>query len=285
MNAPYDIDYFLDEVVTLPSLPETVVRVAQMVENPECRLKDVAGAISADPALAIKTLRLVNSAYYGLGQQVTTLEHAVVLLGIKVIKNLALTATVFETFKSGTSVFLRHSVACGTAMRAITENTLTPASKHITADEAFVYGLLHDIGKVIVEEFLPQEAAKIPALMQARRITWYQAEQALLGVDHAQVGARLAAKWKLAPLLIHAIEGHHDLVRCPDDASRVLAATVAVADYLCGACGLHSCLEARYQYTDDIWEVAGIRSVMVPPLVQGFLDHYPLVDELVGLAA
>ncbi len=283
MTLQYDIDHFLDEVVTLPSLPETVVRVSQMVENPECRLKDVAGAISADPALAIKTLRLVNSAYYGLGQQVTTLEHAVVLLGIKVIKNLALTATVFETFKSGTGALLRHSIACGTAMRALAGNGLVPSAKRVTPDEAFVHGLLHDIGKVVIEEFLPEEAAKIPGLMQTRRITWCQAEQMLLGVDHAQVGARLAAKWKLAPLLVQAIGGHHDLSRCSDDSGRLLAATVAVADYLCAACGLHAASGACHPQ-EDIWDVSGIRPEMVPSIVQGFLDSYPMVDELVNLA-
>jgi len=285
VSTQYDIEHFLDEVVTLPSLPETVVRVTQMVENPECRLKEVAAVIAADPALSLKTLRLVNSAYYGLGQHVTTLEHAVVLLGIKVIKNLALTATVFDAFKTGTSVFLRHSIACGALMRTLAESSAVALSRHTNPDEAFVYGLLHDIGKVIIEEFLPAETAKIPAVMRARGVTWYEAERALLGVDHAQVGARLAEKWKLAPQLVHAIDSHHDLSRCADESARVLAASVGVADYICGACGLHAAPEARYAPAEDIWALAGVRSETQPAIFQSFLDQYALVEELVSLAA
>ena len=99
MKKPCDIDTLLDEVVTLPSLPSSVAHIMRLVSDPQCPLSAVAQAISSDPPLAMKTLRLVNAAYYGLRQQVGTIEHAVVLLGIKVIKNLAFTATVFDIMK------------------------------------------------------------------------------------------------------------------------------------------------------------------------------------------
>lgn len=285
MSGHYDIDSLLDEVVTLPSLPETVVRVSRMVEDPACRLKDVASTISADPSLALKTLRLVNSAYYGLGQQVTTLEHAVVLLGVKVIKNLALTATVFDTFQNGTALFLRHSVACAMAMRAITERADTAVAKHITSDEAFVYGLLHDVGKIILQEYLPDAAGEVRVMLKGGSCSWYEAERKIMGVDHAQMGARLAGKWKLSPSLATAIHAHHDLSRCTDDAGRVLAATLTIADYICGACGLHSWENACYEIPDEVWQLAGITGGRVPEILDIFFRDYPALDELVALAA
>lgn len=285
MSGRYDIEYLLEEVVTLPSLPDTVVRVSRMADDPKTTLREVATVIAADPALALKTLRLVNSAYYGLGQQITTIEHAVVLLGSKVIKNLALTATVFDTFKSANHRFLRHSVACALVMRALAEDKEFAAAPIVTGDEAFVFGLLHDIGKVVLQEYLPEEAEKIPALVLVHHKSWYEAETGLLGVDHAQIGAKLAEKWKLSPMLANAIAAHHDLERCPDDTSRVLAASIAVADYICGACGLHSYLNPQYRVSDAVWELAGARPNLVPKLLDSFFAAYPAVDELVGLAA
>lgn len=285
MSGRFDIEYLLEEVVTLPSLPDTVVRVSRMADDPKSALREVAAVIAADPALALKTLRLVNSAYYGLGQQITTIEHAVVLLGSKVIKNLALTATVFDTFKNANHLFLRHSVACALVMRALAENKDFAAAPIVTGDEAFVFGLLHDIGKVVLQEYLPDEAEKIPAVISVRHLSWYEAEQGLLGVDHAQIGAKLAEKWKLSPLLANAIESHHDLDRCADEVTRVLAASIAVADYICGACGLHSYVNPQYRVSDAVWELAGTRPERVAQLLDSFFAAYPAVDELVGLAA
>ena len=285
MSGRVDVEYLLEGVITLPSLPETVVRVTRLVDDPKCALRDVAGAIASDPALALKTLRLVNSAYYGLGQQITTIEHAVVLLGIKVIKNLALTATVFDTFKDCNQLFLRHSVATALAMRVLAENKECAAARLVTGDEAFVFGLLHDIGKIILQEYLQAEASKIPAMVSERNLTWQEAEYELIGVDHAQLGAKLAEKWKLSPLLANAIGAHHNLDRCTDDASRVLAASICVADYISGACGLHSYLNARYVVPDAVWDFASIVPGRVSCLLDLFFAAYPSVDELVGMAA
>lgn len=285
MSGRFDIDYLLEEVVTLPSLPDTVVRVSRMTDDPKTALRDVASVIAADPALALKTLRLVNSAYYGLGQQITTIEHAVVLLGSKVIKNLALTATVFDTFKNANHLFLRHSVACALVMRALAEEKDFAAAPIATGDEAFVYGLLHDIGKVVLQEYLPDETEKIAAVVSVRHQSWYEAEQGVLGVDHAQIGAKLAEKWKLSPSLANAIAAHHDIDRCTDDATRVLSASIAVADYICGACGLHSYENPLYKVSDAVWELAGVKAARVPGLLDSFFAAFPAVDELVGLAA
>lgn len=278
----FDIDYLLEEVITLPSLPHTLSRLTELINKPDCSLVDVARIISVDPSLAIKTLRLVNSAYYGVGQEVTTIEHAVVLLGLKVIRNLALTATVFDTLKSGADRFLRHSIACGVAMRVLAENG--PLAKHVgSADEAFVYGLLHDVGKVILGEGVAEDYAKTPAVMRERHWAWYQAEQECIGADHAQIGSALAQNWKLSPMIANGIAGHHDLRRCAPD-MRMIAATLCIADYLCSAAGIASHDDPVFQIPDTTWACAAIDKQSLPSAIKTFFHSFPLIEELVRVA-
>ena len=278
----YDIDSLLEEVVTLPSLPDSLERITKLVNDPNCALGDVAKAISADPSIALKILRLVNSAFYGLGQEVATVEHAVVLLGVKVVKNLTMTATVFTTMQGSTKELLKHSLACAAAMRTLAE--VAPLYKYIESpDEAFVFGLLHDIGKVVFEEYVP-EYANVNLVVQERRIPWYSAEREVIGVDHATLGAQLARNWKLSDQIVHGIGGHHQLDQCPEDA-RVLAANLAIADYICSCCGLASHANPCFDIPEEAWALAEIKSKQLPEILEQFFASLQDVEELMSLAA
>ena len=282
MSDPHDIDYLLEEVVTLPSLPRTVSHISQLVSDPECSLVDVAKAISADPSIALKTLRLVNSAFYGLRQEVATVEHAVVLLGMKVIKNLVFTATVFDSFKTSVDTLLRHSVSCGVAMRALVENSGRASTE--SAEEAFIYGLLHDIGMIIFDQFLPREFELVNTACEARGIPRFQAEREVIGVDHAMIGMRLAQKWKLPDNIVNVIAGHHDVSRCSDPDMKPMAAMLGVADYICTGCGLPSCEGAVVRVEEASWKASGLTGGDIPRILNAFFESYPSVEELVNLA-
>jgi putative nucleotidyltransferase with HDIG domain len=287
MSAPphkCDIDSLLEEVVTLPSLPDTVASIMRMVGDPKCSLAAVAKAISADPPLAMKTLRLVNTAYYGLRQKVTTIEHAVVLLGTKVIKNLAFTATVFDVMKGGVDEFFRHSVSCGMATRALIEACTSDSSAE-SSDEAFVFGLLHDIGKVIFEQFMPAEYAKVALLARERQIPWYKAELEVIGVDHAFLGARLAEKWKLPDHLIGGIAGHHVLEQCVQPELRQYAALVSIADFICAQCQIPAATAGRTVLGEDMWAQSGLTSAKIPAVMESFFEKLASADELMKLAS
>jgi putative nucleotidyltransferase with HDIG domain len=278
----YDIDALLEEVVTLPSMPDSLAKITDLVNDPACALKDVAQAISADPSIALKTLRLVNSAYYGLGQEVSTMEHAVVLLGVKVIKNLALTATVFDTVKGGAEDLLYHSVSCGVSMRMLAEAGVL-GDQVETADEAFVFGLLHDIGKVILAEYMPDEYEEVPALAQDRGITWSQAEIELIGVDHAELGARLAKQWKLSPPIVNAIAGHHDLSKSEEPFRRI-SATLSIADYLSILSGFTSNDLAPVAPPLEAWELSGLNSSLTAGVTERYFESLQDMGELLKLA-
>ena len=281
-EGSFDIDTLLDEVVTLPSLPDSVMKLTEMLDDPGVDMKSVAQVISSDPAIALKTLRLVNSAYYGLGQEVTNVEHATVLLGAKVLKNLAMTATAFDCMKSSASYFLRHSVGCGMAMKSM---VLSGAVKGFVGseDEAFTYGLIHDIGKVILEEYLPDEYREVCQVVQDDAIPWYQAERQVIGVDHAELGARLAQNWKLTPAVVNAIRGHHDLSDCAEE-HKVLAANLSIANQICNLSGYRSHPENYTEVVDEMFAVSGIDCDALPAIVEQYFNMRASIDELLALA-
>jgi len=278
----FDIDSLLEEVVTLPSLPDSVMKLTEMLNDPGVDMKSVAHVISSDPAIALKTLRLVNSAYYGLGQEVTNVEHATVLLGAKVLKNLAMTATAFDCMKSSAESFLRHSVACGIAMKSI---VISGSIKGFVGseDEAFTYGLIHDIGKVILEEYLPTEYTEVCEVVREEGIPWYQAERAVIGVDHAELGARLAHNWKLTPAVVNAIRGHHDLTNCAEE-HKVLAASLSIANQLCNLSGYRAHPENYAEVVDEMFSVSGIDCEALPAIAEQYFNFRSSIDELLSLA-
>lgn len=277
----YDIDTLLDEVVTLPSMPASLARITELLNDPHSSLQEVGKAISTDPSISIKTLRLVNSVYYGLSQKVSTVEHAVVLLGTKVVKNMVLSAAAFDTMQIMSMGFMRHSVACGMAMRALAEDGRL-AGHFATPSEAFVYGLLHDIGKVLLHGFLPQECAAVLDLAAERGLARCEAEREVIGTDHAELGARLAAKWKLEPALTAAIAGHHDLAHA-DAEHRRLAANLCAANYLCSVAG-YPCDEGiPVRVPDDVWTVAELDNAALTAVMDHFFAIVPDMGELLAV--
>ena len=275
------IDFLLEEIITLPSQPTTLARITDLMNDPESDLSAVGQVISADPSIAIKALRLVNSAHYGLRNRVVSIDHAVMLLGLKVIRNLVLTATVFDTFKSGARELLVHSVACGVALRRFVEHKGIGAEGQ--AEDVFVYGLLHDVGKIILYEYMPDEMEQAHTLSGNEGLSTFDAERQIIGCDHAEIGARLADKWNLPPPLIDAIAGHHELDRCYHYEFRHWAALLSIADYCCWASTLMSVPNTYLHVTEETWKTADIEKQEIPSLMEVFFASMPEAHELLDL--
>ena len=280
--ARFSIEDLLDEVVTLPSMPEALLRINELLEDPNCQMADVAKIISGDPAIALKTLRLVNSAYYGLGQEVTSVEHAVVLLGVRVIKNLVITATVFAAIEGAAERFLCHSISTGVAMRILAKEG-TMGKSISSPDEAFIFGLLHDIGKVLLSEFLSEEYNQVDELVEQGGLNAHEAEMRIIGVSHDELGARLAEKWKLSPVLIEAIGCHHNFSAATPELQSVTA-NLMVADYLCNVAGLGCTLKTQPLMNASIWEASGFDATSISRITENFLASLHEIDELLELA-
>ena len=281
MSKIYDIDSLLDEVVTLPSLPGAVAEVMRLVSNPECDIPKLAKAIASDPPLSLKTLRIVNSVMYGLRYKVSSIDQAVTLLGMKVIKNLAFSATVCEMMDSSMKTVFHHSLTCAVAMRSLVEAGVRDAALE-SAEEAFTCGLLHDIGKVLLEEYLPNECHEIETMVREQHIPLHLAEIAVIGVDHARLGAKLAIKWKLPPHIISAIGAHHDLAQCQEPQHAHLASMVQIANYITHRSGIaHSA--APIELSESAWITSGLTGENMVGVMDHFFANLPLVSQLMQL--
>lgn len=285
MNSSSELDHLLDEVITLPSLPSTVGKITKLIDDPNATVQEVGKLIATDTALALKTLRLVNSAYYGVREKISTVDHATVLLGMKVIKNMVFTAAVFDTLNLGEEGLLRHNVSCGVTMKHLFELGMAESSGMESADEAFIFGLLHDAGKIVLWQYMPEEAGAILDACRDRSLTASEAEREVIGVDHAEIGARLARNWKLSEALVDGIAAHHDLSKCVSPGHRVAAALLCVADYVCYEAGIPAYEGAHTSVSDEVWEVTALSAEDVAPIVEKLLESEEDIKLLLDLAS
>lgn len=227
------LDQLVQWVEEVPALPNVAVKVLKMTEDPMASARDIGNTIAVDVALTSRVLRIANSAYYGMPRSISTVQEAVVILGMQVLRNLALAAASYDMLKREFSAYglaagelWRHSITCALAAQIIAKET-----RAVRSEEAFVAGLLHDIGKVILNVHAASQFQAIMALAELDALPFHEAERAVLGFDHAEVGARLAEKWNLPHALCSAIGGHHDLSQ--DGDAPQLTAVVHVANHVC----------------------------------------------------
>lgn len=221
-------------IAGMPSLPTTVAKIMEICNDPKTSPVDLNRIISLDPVLMARVLKLINSAYYGMGQQVTTLVRAIIMLGINTVKNLALSTAVLDRLGNKKDFqainmegFWRHSLATASTSRFIAAKRGIDSKR---LEEYFTAGLLHDIGKIPLNNVLSEEYIKTMALADRERISLFLAEKRVLDTDHAEAGAMIAAAWKLDASISDVIANHH-AVAIYDGKYKDLLYTVAVANY------------------------------------------------------
>ncbi len=211
--------------LALVSLPEVCLRIQQLADDPRSTAEQIGAVLSQDPALTVRLLKLVNSAFYGLGTRIDTASRAVSVVGVRELRNLALAASAVEVFaRIPTELvnmvnFWKHSVFCGLVARQL---ALRCGILH--AERLFVAGLLHDVGRLLIYNRLPDASVIILEQLGQRPHQPCEVEWETLGFDHAQVCAELMRAWKLPLALRSAVEFHHHPTRGPSpqmDASLV----------------------------------------------------------------
>jgi putative nucleotidyltransferase with HDIG domain len=231
------LDRILSSIQSLPPLPATTGLVLRLTDDPESTISDVAQAISGDQALAASILKLANSAYYGFSRRIGSIQEGIVLLGFAAVRSLTFASAAkgllgrqLEGYMLEAGELWRHSLGCATAARIIAKRTRYPR-----AENAFVAGLLHDIGKVVLNLYVHEQYVDIVELTKQGR-SFADAEQQVIGADHCQVGSGVAGLWNLPPDLTAAIADHHQPGHATD--YRELVNIVHVADAICLMLGI-----------------------------------------------
>lgn len=219
-------------VKDIPTLPVIYQQLFQLMQDPDVSVPHVSDVIAQDQALSSKILHLVNSAYYGYSKQITTISRAVVILGFRAVRSAALAISVFDYFKdegdsAGVNMqdFWVHSIATATACKVLAEHTTLPEQ-----DEAFVVGLLHDVGKLIEKRYFANDFEDLCRAAQEQHLSWYGGEQVLFQINHATIGKTVFRAWDFPSTVVDAIHYHHD----PEKAGTIpaLAALTHVADWV-----------------------------------------------------
>ncbi len=201
-------------VEKMPAFPKSVQRVVQLTSDINASAKEIVRVIESDPIMTVKILKVINSAFYGLPQKITSIQRAVVIIGLNTIKNLALSVAAMgflnQTNKAGfnTQDFLLHSLTTASISRLLAERLKIPQSE---CSDFFVAGLLHDFGKIIFAEFYSEDFKLALEKSSEQQIPLDQTESEFIGMNHAEAGKILAEKWELDELLISAIDHHHDI--------------------------------------------------------------------------
>ena len=206
------IEKIIEKTGDLPSLPTVAARINSEMNNESLNAKLLGKIISEDSSLTAKVLRLSNSAFYGMSKQITSIEKAVMILGFNTVKNLALTISIYSFFKKGTKTTIdlqglwNHSLGCAVSSKILIEKSC----RHL-CDDAFLFGILHDVGKIILINSALPKVEEVLLLVKSHGISQTEAENQIFGFSHQQIAARLLKKWKFPETLIAGIKLHHDL--------------------------------------------------------------------------
>lgn len=202
----------LKHIEKMPSLSPTVGKIIEVANNPGSSANDLNKVISLDPVLAAKVLKLVNSAYFGFPEKITSTVRAIVILGLNTIKNLALstaaleTMTIKETGGLNIDEYWKHLLGTGVMCKLIARKIGIPKD---FLEDYFLAGLLHDIGKIVLNRLNPAGYHKLIDAAEAKKIMLVAAEGVIFGINHTEIGQILGKKWGLTDGLVEAMTFHH----------------------------------------------------------------------------
>lgn len=207
--------HIMTQVKSFPGMPATAARLMPLLQNPDSSASKIEEILKYDPGLTANILKLTNSAYFGLPSRVSSVRQAIMLLGWKRLLQLVMTMCMSALMKKPVPGYdlprgelWRHSVAVSVAA-----DLLVKSLSISDADEVFTAALLHDIGKLILGDYVQEDLEKIEGMV-TKGISFEVAEYVVLGTNHATIGARILQNWSLPQELVNAVSWHHDPESC-----------------------------------------------------------------------
>lgn len=262
------------KIVGLPTLPAILEKMNTMTADPDTSAQQIGDLISKDPTITAKVLRIVNSSFYGFPNRISTVSHAIVILGFNAVKSIVLSSSIFEAMgkaKRESSYdrgqFWKHSIGVGTSCRVIARKLRLPSE-----EEYFIGGLLHDIGKIILDQYLHDQFEEILKVVQKKKNLIRDAELEVLGVTHAEIGGWLFNRWGLSKDLVDAVNFHHRPGLA--QVNRRFCAIIHLGDILTRALGVGSGGDGRIPLIDhEAWRELGFELNVIDAMLPEIEDE------------
>lgn len=228
------LEDIISRVEDLPTPDPVVNKIISTASDPEASAKDLADVVRLDPSLASRILRLVNSAYYGLPRKITLINEAVMILGFRTVRNMALSVFTYDSILSRKHTkhldyfqLWKHFVGVAVGSELLAQMTGYP-----NKEELFIAGLLHDIGKIALDYVFPEVFESAVKLTSSLKISFCEAEEKLQIPEHAAVGMKLLQTWKLPEVIFLTCGGHHSPENFSESLYSDVISMVHIADFL-----------------------------------------------------
>lgn len=270
----------LEKITDLPTLPAIAMEVNRMLQDEDVTIDSLCDTIEKDQSIVGKLLKLSNSAFYGLRFRVRSVREAAMLVGLSSLRNVVISVSVIKAFCGTRSVeglniedFWKHSISV-----AIIGKELASQSKIAQPDEAFLGGLLHDIGKIVMIQHFQDEFIQVWKRIKAENELFYQAEDACQIAGHALIGGIIAQKWRMPENLVHVIRYHNKPSVSSADYNLLLV--VHLANLLASAFQNEGKTDRKF--LDHIHQDAISR---MKPQTETFSSWYPAIREEINEAS
>ncbi len=270
------------KVKELKTLPATFYRICELLDDPHCSAMKMGKEIASDPVIATKILRIANSSFYGFPSRIDSIPRAVAVIGFTGIRELVLATSVIDIFVrqvDGSDLnrqdFWKHSLGC-----AVAAKTIGKYLRNMEVEELFTAGLLHDLGKLIIDQYLTESFITIMNLARERKtISISEAEREVLGYSHTQVGAMVGQKWRLPPIIMESISCHHSItstLKFPRQTS-----VIHIANSIAKAIGIgYSGYVKVPLIYEKAWDLAEMKINMLELVVEETIKEYGELEKV-----
>lgn len=277
------VEKAIADVGEIATLPEVTVKIIEIVENPKSTARDLHDVIKNDPALSARILKVVNSAFYGLPGQISSIDRAIVLLGLSAVKNIAIAASMTHLFTGGQAIegfsgadVWKHSIGV-----AVGSRLLSAAQGRPQVEESFLAGLICDLGLLVERQLYSNELAEVVASMNTGS-SFCELETNIIGADHQAFGMALAKKWRFPQTLCTAIGYHHNPMALAD-VNRELPAIINVADLLACRAEIGFCQHpTNADISDELFGLIKLDAAKVDEITEQMPEQVSIAESIFG---
>ncbi|MCK4303691.1 MAG: HDOD domain-containing protein [Candidatus Eisenbacteria sp.] len=292
LTARENLEKKLQSVAYLPTMPQVLLQVERALKQEKTAAGRIASIVREDPALTTSILRVANSVIYRgkLSSRISSIPQAVARLGFTEVRRICMTSALIRAFEDyghgiNHAEFWKHSVTVATATRIFQKYTDKPGLLQTDEmEDAFVAGLLHDVGILAMDQFFPDLLAEVRSYAESEIIPLARAENEILGIHHGEVGGMLLANWNLPDRVVEAVTWHHD----PDRAgktNRLVTQMVHLADFICVNQSIGQTLEGLYDgFSEGAWYDLGLSVDEVPQMLDDLKEEAERSEVVGGTA-